>query len=450
MAIALAGLLISVGPASAATLKTGDILVANANSSTAPVVLVDPNTGQQTALTSNAISPSDLLGGAYDLVLDRFGRLYVADFNPQSGDDGVFRVDVRTGTQSVFSVGPDLQGSFGLDADPDGSLVVAAGSAVDRVVRLDRQGAQTIVSDNTISGPDLFESAYDLAVARDRTILVLDDSQSGGAIIRVNPRTGQQSLLSTNTISGPDLFDAIQGVEVLLNGSLLVTDYQAFGDMGGGLIGVSAKTGQQSLVASNAQAGPDLFVDAHRTAIDLAGRYLVVDFSGQDGFGSIIRVQPKTGLQALLSDNAVSGPDLFEDPVSAIVVPPKCGGQYATIHGTPGRDSLKGTPFPDVIVGLGGNDLIKGLGAGDRLCGGPGRDRLLGGKGADRLFGGPGGDRVLGGNGRDRLFGGNGRDRLLGGKGRDRLLGGKGRDRLFGGKGRDRLRGGPGRDLQRQ
>jgi hypothetical protein len=67
----LGRVLLGAGSAGAVTLEGGDILVANPNSTAAPVILVDPVTGEQTALTGNAISPVDILQGAYDLVLDR-------------------------------------------------------------------------------------------------------------------------------------------------------------------------------------------------------------------------------------------------------------------------------------------------------------------------------------------------------------------------------------------
>jgi len=104
-------------------------------------------------------------------------------------------------------------------------------------------------------------------------------------------------------------------------------------------------------------------------------------------------------------------------------VPGTCGGQFATILGTPGADTLWGTSNADVIAGLGNNDVLKGLGAKDRICGGAGKDRIAGGAGADFLSGGAKADRIFGGPGRDRIIGGPGKDQCNGGPATDKVSG---------------------------
>lgn len=102
---------------------------------------------------------------------------------------------------------------------------------------------------------------------------------------------------------------------------------------------------------------------------------------------------PATLVGALVTSSAASGA-------------PECGGEPATIVGTPGADTLNGTPGPDVIVGLGGDDLINGLGGNDRICGDDGSDFLEGGVGADFTDAGPGSNITEGGPGPDDLHGG--------------------------------------------
>jgi uncharacterized protein YkwD len=119
-----------------------------------------------------------------------------------------------------------------------------------------------------------------------------------------------------------------------------------------------------------------------------------------------------------------------------------CGGQVATIVGTPGADVLNGTPGDDVIAALGGNDVVYGKAGNDILCGSHGNDRLYGGDGADKLYAFNGADRLEGGKGPDVLFGGPGADIMLGNNGQDTLRGGPGFDVLRGGAQRDNLRGG--------
>ena len=119
-----------------------------------------------------------------------------------------------------------------------------------------------------------------------------------------------------------------------------------------------------------------------------------------------------------------------------------CGGQRATIVGTPGADVLTGTSGPDVIVALGGNDVVYGKDGHDIICGGHGNDRLHGGDGSDTIYAFNGSDFLEGGKGYDTLYAGAGADVLWGGTGQDSLFGGPGVDTLRGGAQRDNLRGG--------
>jgi hypothetical protein len=105
-----------------------------------------------------------------------------------------------------------------------------------------------------------------------------------------------------------------------------------------------------------------------------------------------------------------------------------CGGQVATIVGTPDPDVLIGTAGNDVIVGLDGGDTIGGLDGRDRICGGRGTDEIDGGAGMDRLYGNTGADVIRGGGNDDRLFGNGGDDYLEGEGGDDRAKGSGGTD----------------------
>ncbi len=82
-------------------------------------------------------------------------------------------------------------------------------------------------------------------------------------------------------------------------------------------------------------------------------------------------------------------------PVGAPFAEVTCGGERATIVGTPYDDILTGTAGDDVIIGRGGDDFIFGLGGDDRICGGDGDDVIFGGPGRDLLDGGSGIDRVI-------------------------------------------------------
>ncbi len=138
-----------------------------------------------------------------------------------------------------------------------------------------------------------------------------------------------------------------------------------------------------------------------------------------------------------------------------------CGGQPATIVGTPGDDQLPGTPGNDIIVADAGNDHVVGFGGRDHVCAGEGGDRVELMDGSDFVDAGPGNDHVsTGGAGLtrcpptgicagpgDSIVGGTGEDRLEGGADSDILSGGDGDDLVFGQEESDRLMGGEGDDL---
>jgi uncharacterized repeat protein (TIGR01451 family) len=126
--------------------------------------------------------------------------------------------------------------------------------------------------------------------------------------------------------------------------------------------------------------------------------------------------------------------------VIAAPTAPSCGGQPATVLGTPGNDVLNGTNKGDVIVALGGDDQVFAGAGNDLICARAGNDKVVGGSGNDT---------TLGGGGADRLLGRSGDDVLRGQRGRDTLRGARGNDLLAGGRGIDSCRGGPGRDLLR-
>jgi hypothetical protein len=81
--------------------------------------------------------------------------------------------------------------------------------------------------------------------------------------------------------------------------------------------------------------------------------------------------------------------------------------------GTGRADTLIGGPESHTVRGFAGNDLIRG---------GRGHDNLDGGRHQDTLDGGPGRDTLDGGRGNDILDGGPGRDALDGGPGADTLI----------------------------
>jgi RTX calcium-binding nonapeptide repeat (4 copies) len=380
------------------------------------------------------------------------GDILVAGIT-RGGNGAVFRVDPDSGRQTLVSIGALLFSPSDIELTPDGRILVMDprslfdGSIV--AIDPDKPGGpttnQTLVSNNQISGPDLFDEPLGITVSPAGRIFVADagipgviavDPDDGqqrlvstndnlaspvaidlapgprlfvadsfgiqnrdGSIIAVNPANGQQSLVAAGVINERDDLVEPSGI-VVSQPTVYVADRDSQDDGSGAVIATSLSGGKR-VVASNAGPGPDLFNDPSGIALDGRGNLVVGDTTVvPDRRGIVIRVAPGTGAIRLLSRGA-DGLDGLVSARALTVVPARCGGRVATHVGTSGRDRLRGTPGRDVIAGLGGNDVIEGRGGNDVLCGGPGRDTIRGGGGRDTLRGGPGRDDVRGGPGRD-------------------------------------------------
>lgn len=412
--------------APAATLRTGDVLVADYQAFTGNVggiIKVNPRTGKQSVVSNNEQginASSQLFEAPWSLILTPQGKLIVTDQSAGTAG-GLISVDPATGKQTLLSSNDQpinvgtayYSGPSGIIRLPSGKLAVSDTGAFGDggVIGVNpASGKQSKLSANdqpvNTGTTELFQGgAYGIATNGRGAIYVADTNAftgNDGGIIGVDPATGKQRELSSNdqaVNASNQLFEEPADLR-FRKGTLFVSDGQSEGPGNAGVIAVNARTGAQSLVSSNDQpinAASQFFDNTYGIAIEPGGRLLVTSETGfSDGRGGVIAVNRSTGKQTALSNN-VSPPnlgssELFEYPNGILVVPPKCAGLYPTQVGTSGRDVLKGTRFADVIVGLAGRDRITGLAGNDRLCGGKGRDRIHGGKGRDRIRGGPGRD----------------------------------------------------------
>jgi outer membrane protein assembly factor BamB len=178
-----------------------------------------------------------------------------------------------------------------------------------KLVRVDpATGQQTLISDNSVSGPNLFQGPQAVDAASDGTLLVTNYS---GTVVAVDPATGQQSLVSDNTISGPNLLSSPVGIRVDPTGRILVTD-----DGNDSVVAIDRATGQQSLVTDDATSANDLLTLPFDIDFDAANnRIVVADFlSGFNGDGMVIGIDA-AGQQAIISDNDINtGTDYFANP----------------------------------------------------------------------------------------------------------------------------------------
>ena len=399
---ALAMVLAAPASAQAAVkLRPGDILVAgNTRGGNGAVFRVDPDSGRQTLVSIGALlfAPSDI-----ELAPD--GRILVMDPGSLFGGS-IVAIDpekrgVPTTNQTLVSnnqiSGPDLFDTpLGLTVSPAGRIFVAD-AGVPSVIAVDRDGGQRLVA----SG-ELFASPVAIDLAPGPRLFVADTfgtENRDGSIVSVNPANGSQSLVAAGVINEREDLVEPSGI-VVTQPTVYVADRDSQADGSGAVIATSL-TGGKRVIASNAGLGPDLFNDPSGIALDGRGNLVVGDTTVvPDRRGIVIRVAPSTGQIRLLSRGA-DGLDGLVSARALTVVPARCGGRVATLVGTAGRDTLRGTSGRDVIAGLGGNDVIEGRGGNDVLCGGAGRDTIRGGGGRDTLRGGPGRDRVSGGPGRD-------------------------------------------------
>jgi len=184
-------------------------------------------------------------------------------------------------------------------------------------------GAVVEISRNGAQG-NLLRHPYDVAVERDGSLLVADmgqQNQKDGAVIRIAPFTGRQQLVS----NGPDFYDPA-GITLAPDGTIYVAD--SFPGTGSGIVvRVDPKTGAERIVSSD-WTPLSLFDLSFGIAMDRDGSLVVVNRSlggdlpvGCGLAGSVMRVDPATGYQTPLA-GVLSFPNVFLSyPVGVAIEP---------------------------------------------------------------------------------------------------------------------------------
>jgi sugar lactone lactonase YvrE len=348
--------------ATSAQAKPGDVIVGD--SSGQIVYSIEPSSGDTVVVSNDArlVSPNDS-------VFAPDGTLYFSDYEAFGGTGGVFAVDPVTGETLELASGLPFVQPDGIARGPDGDLFVtdldAEGGGA--LFRVDLPSGDVELVSSVADGADL-AGPVGVVVPPDGKPIVATFAKT---IVRIDPGTGAQTLVA----SAADGLTAGAGLSRAADGTLFTTGSST-------VQSVDPRTGTVDLVANTSSNG-------YGIATDLRGHVLAGDT------GNLLDIDPASG-------NVVVVSPAFQFIEGLEVEPPRCGGQLATIVGSPGPDRLHGSRFADVIVGLGGGDVIRGLGSGDRICGGSGPDRIDGGKGGDWINGGGGRDNCSVDNGRDR------------------------------------------------
>jgi Ca2+-binding RTX toxin-like protein len=391
------------------------------------------------------VSQAGLLGDPLGIAVEASGDLVVADATFAGGPGAVTRIGPATGAQAVVTSGGNLVDPFGIAVEPTGGLLVT-----DPLVGVIRVHPGT--GDQSVVLPSGSFAPFAVAVDAGGDIMVAAFGQDDSVVLRVDPVTGVPTIVAS---LGSESFPT--GIAVEASGDLVVTLFNLGavfeGELEGSVIRVDPDTGLRTILASGGGLNLPLGI-----AVEPAGGLVVTvgDFLGL-ALGTppgIVRVNPVTGNQTLLTSGgglvlpfgiAVEpGGDVMVADAGVLTL---CGGLFATRTGTSGNDVIEGTGGPDVIIAGEGNDRVKGFGQTDLICAGEGNDRTRGGAGDDGLVGEGGRDLMDGQGGADFLIGSTGNDRAAGGAGRDLAAGGRGRDRLRGQGANDVLLGQRGADL---
>jgi DNA-binding beta-propeller fold protein YncE len=216
------------------------------------------------------------------------------------------------------------------------SVVTKQSAAAAVVLRANpATGALTEISRNGAQG-NHFAHPYDIAVAADGSLLVADmgayatptQRTPDGRIVRVDPVTGRQSLVT----SGNLLVDPA-GLAVAPNGLIYVVENVGTNGQPG-VVTVNPANGAQTLVTEGGQLCYPFGIALHQDGSVLVTNY--GDFS--DGttvincthdFGALVRIDPVTREQSILSRNAVEWGNLFRNPLGVTVEP---GGRILLVN----------------------------------------------------------------------------------------------------------------------
>ena len=140
------------------------------------------------------------------------------------------------------------------------------------------------------------------AFAADPYVVYTANQQVNGAVIlRSEPATGATVEISRNGPLGT-LFQRPYDLAVEANGGLVVADMGRPDQKDGAVIRVDPVTGRQTLVSGRGVGG-DSFYDPAGIAIGPGGVMYVLDTLAGTNSGAVIRVDPSTGAQQLIASN---------------------------------------------------------------------------------------------------------------------------------------------------
>jgi len=187
-------------------------------------IRVDPDTGAQERLYD-----APRLQIPFGIAIDPQQRLLLTEIGYLGGDTRVLRFDPGSGESEALCTDGVLSSPTGVEVIPSGDILVAnpslglifgdGGSGVSSIVRCERDGSSTVVTQGQRLGPD---GPGFLAVEPEGTLLVTDPEELGGSgeVIRVDPNASpgsNQSALARGPLVDPTgiAFDPVCGAYVV-------------------------------------------------------------------------------------------------------------------------------------------------------------------------------------------------------------------------------------------
>ncbi len=373
--------------AAAAAPRRGDLIVADARAFGGGALLtVDPATGAESVLSSNAMpvnASSQLFDKPFTVSTNRAGEIFVANTANMGGScaggcGGVIKVNPETGAETVLSsnaMAVNASSQYfheltGIAVEPDGKLLVTDWGGklgLAQVIRVDPvSGKETLLSSNSMpvnASSELFAYPQGVIANGAGEIFVADPlafGEHGGGIIAVNPVTGKESEVSTNAMpvnSASQYFHAPSQLAFNAAGNLLVADWCQWSATCGGIIEVNLQTGKQTELASNSlavNATSEYFSEPVAIAVNEAGTVIETQEAGlgtgcEHGCGGLVSVDPATGKETELSANALpvnSESELYVEPFDVTVYGYTPSLTLGSHPGGPGSGSGSGPGAP--------------------------------------------------------------------------------------------------------
>ena len=286
--------------------------------------------GTQSTLTNNNVpsGPTEL-DSPMDLAFATNGDLVTTDQGIVTGVPQVVRIEGTTGARTVVAgagvgAGPALNGPYSIATEPTGEFLfldIDRATSQPQVLRIAASGARYPVSSSLVgTGPAL------TGAMRIRELNGVPYVLAGTQVLRVDPVNGNRRLVSgPGRGGGPAFVQPFSAAGDASTGSIVVLDL-GFGGTGA-LIRVDLKTGDRSVLSSNASpTGGPLFdgpFDVVRNTCDNA--FYVLHTAATGVPGRVLRVDDVTGVRTLFGTYTASSPSsnisFLMRPLRVVVTP---------------------------------------------------------------------------------------------------------------------------------